>query len=70
MINIPVIASGGATGPEHMYDAFVDGHADAALAASIFHFCEYSVGDVKGFLMEKTVPVRIVESGQSHQQDL
>ncbi len=69
-INIPVIASGGAAGPEHMFDAFVDGHADAALAASIFHFGEYSVGDVKGFLMEKSVPVRIVESGQSHLQDL
>jgi len=69
-INIPVIASGGAAGPEHMFDAFVDGHADAALAASIFHFGEYSVGDVKGFLMEKSVPVRIVGSGQSLQQDL
>jgi len=69
-INIPVIASGGAAGPEHMFDAFVDGHADAALAASIFHFGEYSVGDVKGFLMEKSVPVRIVESGQSRLQDL
>ncbi|KAF5423241.1 MAG: cyclase [Candidatus Methanocomedens sp.] len=69
-INIPVIASGGAAGPEHMFDAFVDGHPDAALAASIFHFGEYSVGDVKGFLMEKSVPVRIVESGQFHHQDL
>ena len=69
-INIPVIASGGAAGPEHMFDAFVDGRADAALAASIFHFGEYSVGDVKGFLKEKSVPVRIVESGQSQLQDL
>ena len=59
-INIPVIASGGAAGPEHMFDAFVDGHADAALAASIFHFCEYSVGDVKEYLDDKSVPVRIV----------
>ena len=69
-IDIPVIASGGAAGPEHMFDAFVDGRADAALAASIFHFGEYSVWDVKGFLMEKSVPVRIVGSGQFHQQDL
>ncbi|MRG76552.1 MAG: imidazole glycerol phosphate synthase subunit HisF [ANME-2 cluster archaeon] len=59
-INIPVIASGGAAGPEHMFDAFVDGHADAALAASIFHFGEYSVGDVKDYLDDKSVPVRIV----------
>ena len=62
-INIPVIASGRATGPEHIFDAFVNEHVDAALAASIFHFGEYSVGDVKGYLMEKTVSVRIVESG-------
>jgi len=59
-INIPVIASGGAAGPEHMFDAFVDGHADAALAASIFHFGEYSVGDVKDYLDDRSVPVRIV----------
>ncbi|MBC2699309.1 MAG: imidazole glycerol phosphate synthase subunit HisF [ANME-2 cluster archaeon] len=59
-INIPVIASGGAAGPEHMFDAFVDGHADAALAASIFHFGEYLVGDVKDYLDDKSVPVRIV----------
>jgi len=59
-INIPVIASGGATGPEHMFDAFVDGHADAALAASIFHFGEYSVGDTKEYLDDRSVPVRIV----------
>ncbi len=59
-INIPVIASGGAAGPEHMFDAFVDGHADATLAASIFHFGEYSVGDVKDYLDDKSVPVRIV----------
>ncbi|NOR59550.1 MAG: imidazole glycerol phosphate synthase subunit HisF [Methanosarcinales archaeon] len=59
-INIPVIASGGAAGPEHMFGAFVDGHADAALAASIFHFVEYSVEDVKDYLDDKSVPVRIV----------
>ena len=45
---------------EHMFDAFVDGHADAALAASIFHFGEYSVGDVKEYLDDRSVPVRIV----------
>ena len=45
---------------EHMFDVFVDGHADAALAASIFHFGEYSVGDTKKYLDDRSVPVRIV----------
>lgn len=59
-VNIPVIASGGAAGPEHMYDAFIDGHADAALAASIFHFGEYTVEGTKQYLDNRGVPVRIV----------
>ena len=58
-VNIPVIASGGASGPEHMYDAFVDGHADAALAASIFHFGEYTVDDTKEYLNNRNVSVRL-----------
>jgi cyclase len=58
-VNIPVIASGGASGPEHMYDAFVDGHADAALAASIFHFGEYTVNDAKEYLDKRNVSVRL-----------
>ena len=58
-VNIPVIASGGASGPEHMYDAFVDGHADAALAASIFHFGEYTVDDTKQYLNKRNVSVRL-----------
>lgn len=58
-VNIPVIASGGASGPEHMYDAFVDGHADAALAASIFHFGEYTVDDTKEYLNKRNVSVRL-----------
>ena len=58
-VNIPVIASGGASGPEHMYDAFVDGHADAALAASIFHFGEYTVNDTKEYLNKRNVSVRL-----------
>ncbi len=59
IVNIPVIASGGASGPEHMYDAFVDGHADAALAASIFHFGEYTVDDAKEYLDKRNVSVRL-----------
>jgi len=58
-VNIPVIASGGASGPEHMYDAFVDGHADAALAASIFHFGEYTVDDTKEYLNKRNISVRL-----------
>ncbi|MGB9977735.1 imidazole glycerol phosphate synthase subunit HisF [Methanobacterium sp.] len=58
-VNIPVIASGGVGNPEHIYDAFAVGKADAALAASIFHFNEYSVGTVKEYLKEKGIPVRV-----------
>ena len=58
-VNIPVIASGGVGNPEHIYDAFAVGKADAALAASIFHFNEYSVGSVKEYLKEKGIPVRL-----------
>lgn len=57
-VNIPVIASGGAAGPEHMYEAFADGRADAALAASIFHFGEYTIEDTKEYLERRGLPVR------------
>ena len=59
-VNIPVIASGGAGGPDHFLDAFLIGKADAALAASIFHRSQYSVGEVKRYLAEKGVPMRLV----------
>lgn len=58
-VHIPVIASGGAGNIQHMYDAFVDGKADAALAASIFHFGEYTVQDAKEYLRDKGIPVRL-----------
>ncbi|MDY6779968.1 MAG: HisA/HisF-related TIM barrel protein, partial [Halobacteria archaeon] len=57
-VNIPVIASGGAGGPEHMVEAFRDGRADAALAASIFHYDKYTVDEVKGELDASGVRVR------------
>jgi imidazole glycerol phosphate synthase glutamine amidotransferase subunit len=57
-VQIPVIASGGAGGFEHFAEVFVDGRADAALAASIFHFNEHSVADLKRFLAERGIPVR------------
>jgi cyclase len=58
-VNIPVIASGGAGTFEHFADVFTSGHADAALAASIFHFNEKSVSDLKHFLQRSGVPIRI-----------
>jgi cyclase len=58
-VNIPVIASGGAGNLEHLYEALTAGKADAVLAASIFHFRTYSVGDAKDYLKKKGVKVRI-----------
>ena len=58
-VNIPVIASGGAGTFEHFADVFCDGRADAALAASIFHFNEKSVVELKQFLSTVGIPVRV-----------
>src|SRR6184192_2615727 len=58
-VGVPVVASGGAGKLEHMADVLLDGKADAVLAASIFHLGEYTVGDVKTFLAQKGIPVRI-----------
>jgi cyclase len=57
-VGIPVIASGGAGGPAHLYDAVTAGQADAVLAASIFHYGTYRIADVKQYLAERGVPVR------------
>jgi cyclase len=57
-VPIPVIASGGAGSTEHFYDALIDGHADAALAASLFHYRQLSIAEVKAFLAQRGVPVR------------
>ncbi|SJZ31042.1 imidazole glycerol phosphate synthase subunit HisF [Selenihalanaerobacter shriftii] len=58
-LDIPVIASGGAGGPNDILKAFTEGEADAALAASIFHFDEYSIKEVKEYLKEEGVVVRL-----------
>lgn len=58
-VSIPVIASGGAGAKEHFYDALTVGKADAALAASLFHFNELRLGDLKQYLANKDVPVRM-----------
>ncbi|NKF06249.1 imidazole glycerol phosphate synthase subunit HisF [Clostridium gasigenes] len=56
--NVPVIASGGCGNLEHFYDVFKDGGADAALAASLFHYGELTVDEVKRFLNTKNIPMR------------
>ena len=58
-VSIPVIASGGAGKKEHFYDALTEGKADAALAASLFHYKELEINDLKHYLKEKGVQVRI-----------
>ncbi|MBN1202038.1 MAG: imidazole glycerol phosphate synthase subunit HisF [Anaerolineae bacterium] len=60
-LSIPVIASGGAGSLRHFYEALTDGGADAALAASLFHYRQLSVGQVKAYLHGRGVPVRLVE---------
>jgi cyclase len=59
LVNIPVIASGGAGTMEHMKEAFTLGNADAALAASIFHFREIDIMDLKRYLKSENIPVRV-----------
>ena len=58
-VSIPVIASGGAGTMEHFYDALTEGKADAALAASLFHYNELEIRQVKEYLRERKVPVRL-----------
>jgi cyclase len=57
-VGIPVIASGGAGKPEHLYDAFAEGHADAALVASIVHYGEYTIPQLKDYLKGRGIKVR------------
>ena len=61
-VNIPVIASGGAGALAHFYDAFTEGKADAVLAASLFHFGEIPIPQLKEYLHEQGIPVRRVEN--------
>jgi len=58
-VHIPVIASGGAGAPEHFAEVFLRGAADAALAASIFHFGTHSIRSLKEYLRTQGVPVRL-----------
>jgi cyclase len=58
-VTIPVVASGGAGGPKHLADAVTIGKADAALAASIFHFGTYSIQETKQYMADRGIPVRL-----------
>lgn len=58
-VNVPVIASGGAGTKEHFYDALTEGKADAVLAASLFHYKELEINELKQYLAQKGVPVRL-----------
>jgi len=58
-VGVPVVASGGAGSLEHMAEVLLEGRADAVLAASIFHYGEYTVGQVKAFLATRGIPVRM-----------
>jgi cyclase len=58
-VSVPVIASGGAGAPEDLYRALVEGKADAVLAASIFHYGTYSINDIKQYLSQRGIPVRM-----------
>jgi cyclase len=59
LVNVPFVASGGAGEPSHFYDAFKEGKADAALAASVFHYSNYPVPIVKKYLAEREVNMRL-----------
>ena len=61
-VSIPVVASGGAGKPEHLADAILLGKADAALAASIFHYGEYSIEETKQVMRARGIPVRLLAS--------
>ncbi len=61
VVEVPVIASGGAGTPEHLYDALTEGGADAVLAASIFHFGTYDIATLKDYLMGRGIPMRPVD---------
>jgi cyclase len=58
-LNIPVIASGGAGTFEHFAEVFTTGRADAALAASVFHYSEHAVRDLKAYLIDRGIPMRM-----------
>jgi len=67
-VNIPIIASGGAGNLEHLYQAIAVGKADAVLAASIFHFQEYTIKQAKEYLRSKGIPVNLPEGPDKYSE--
>ena len=59
LVSIPVIASGGVGTLDHLYEGFSKGHASAVLAASIFHYGQYTINEAKKYLLNKDIPIRI-----------
>ena len=59
IVDIPVVASGGVGNPQHMVDGVIKGHASAVLAASIFHYGEFSIKEVKRHLTMAGLPIRL-----------
>jgi cyclase len=60
-VGIPVIASGGCGSLQHLADAFIEGKASAALAATIFHFGQHTITEAKRFLRDRGIPMRLTE---------
>jgi len=65
LVAVPVIASGGVGNLEHIYDGLTQGNASAALAASIFHYHEYSIAECKRYLRARGIPVRLLREFES-----
>ena len=64
-LDIPVIASGGVGNLEHMADGILEGHADAVLAASIFHYGEFTVREAKEFMARRGIEIRLGDPGSA-----
>jgi imidazole glycerol-phosphate synthase subunit HisF len=64
-VGIPVVASGGAGSPQHLVDAILQGRADAVLAASIFHFGQFTIAETKRFMHDAGIPVRLSATNQA-----
>jgi cyclase len=62
-VSLPVIASGGGGKPEHLYEVLTEGKADAALVASMLHYGDFTVGDIKTYLASRGIKVRMVAGG-------
>ena len=68
VVEVPIIASGGAGKPEHLYDALTEGGADAVLAASIFHFGTYDIATLKEYLSDRGIPMRPTATATSEEE--